>query len=177
MNWLIANLSITVSSLALLVSMASFMTARKSMKMNQQDFLDKRRSLQMYLVQGAKRKRNKKIQAEFLLSFSNPATAPQTIVDVDLDLKYIDRVNHIHSVLLKPLPPEKPNLGRNAIVTPFKLDARDAVTGWVTFDLVDRIIDEMKIERYKIVAKTQEGENLSIDVHLLMEVLNDDKEK
>lgn len=142
--------------------------AKRALKLSEADFREKHDSLMPYLIDAVTWKPSDSRMASFACSFTNGATAPNTLIRIDLIIHVYDKQGVPSEIILNPNIGETPQQWNlTPLPIPLNLQPRSTVSGWINFRLPKNLYEEWRVDRYQILAVTSAGDRETIDVYLL----------
>lgn len=115
---------------------------------------------------------SKKGKYIFSIAYTNRSDALDSIIDVSLQTFYVnsqDRVGHLISV-------HEENSGEwlsgNAKPASFPIiiQPRSSITGWFIFGVSPTAEDSKRIDRYRVIARNGNGEEIAVESYILREI-------
>lgn len=168
-----SHIPTVIAVLALILSLRSSVYARRALRMAEVEFLDKRRSLSLYLVQGMRVKTPKGVFASFAITVTNPSTAAETLTRIDLRLFFKGDSNNLCCTIAEPeaVVTAPGAFTPTALKRPLNLPARSCEQGWISFRIPEILVREKVVEKYQICGVTSENTESTIDVYVLTDTL------
>lgn len=167
-----------ISFCALCASVISGFLAVRSYAIATSEQKQKARSVTVYLKQALKTFiENKDTFITFELSYTNPASISNTIVQLELIVFYADEHGVIRETYLyandRPVFPSTKSQVKQLIV-PLNIPARSTETGWISFKFSDFLKDK-NIKKYVVSGTTSDSQRITVESYILKEVVSYDK--
>lgn len=175
---IIATVASGISLLSLFVALFGYFVSRKALRMSEQDFEEKRYSVQAYLIDSFNFKSEHKKYCTFAISFTNKSSSPRSFSRLELEVEFVDDEGILGKAYSVPDETKSP-LGLNAeyqkLNTPINMAPKETISGWVTFPLPMSSHRKFRIKSYKVSGKTLDGHEASVE-SFLMRFVEDEKE-
>ena len=175
---IIALVSCLAAVMSALVAWHSAASAKRSLKLAETDHREKHDSVKVYLIDGACWQSDQSDEhVAFACSFTNSATAPNTVVRIDLNVYAYDDEGSLSQAILQPMGEANPSLGDlKPFLVPINLEPRSTVSGWVTFKVPKRLLTKKRIDKYELTSVTSLGERAIVESYLLRRLRNDNRQ-
>jgi len=153
-------------------------TAKSTLKLAEADHKEKHETIKPYLIDGVCWQ-NDKLEnfVSFACSFTNAASAPNTIVRIDLNVYAYDEEGSLSQVILDPIIKDTPSLWNlKKLPVPVNLEPRSTVSGWTSFKLPAHLVTKKRIDKYELVSTTSLGKRAIVESYLVRRLTNDDRQ-
>ncbi len=161
----------------------AYLTARRSgraLKIAEQQEERRRPTLVFYLHNGYVRKTDESRAYLFLLSVSNPSDSNNAIARLDLRIRYRTGSGFPATVDVPNTSQSSntfPGMGQPFLEIPVPVDAHKTVAGQVTFVLKRDLLRDYTIDGYEVIATDSHGIQVSVEVALLQELVDETEAK
>lgn len=159
---------------ALYASMA-VRSAAKSTEIAIDDHRERHENIHAELIDGFSWETvDKTKMVAFACSLVNKASAPNTIVNIELHVHEFDnRDGQTSKLILRPVSSDAPSVrDLQPFPLPLNLDPRSATSGWVSFRVPDNFATGKLIDKYEITFLDALGRRISINQYLIRKIEN-----
>jgi hypothetical protein len=163
--------SFGVSLVAAIIAARSLHNSSRALKLAESESGEKRLAIDPYLIQAKKVVLQDASYAAFAISFTNRASAPNTLSNVELLITYIaagDEARQIYLPVEQTFPKGIADI--KCLDIPINISARAATSGWVVFKLPEHI-RKHPIKAYAVNGYTAEGRKVTVTSYLLMDAI------
>ena len=154
----------------------SYFKSKEALQIAKEQHKERYKNIRPYFMDAHKWRKGDEVYVSFSLRFTNEATLPNAIENIELQLEYYDKKNKFGKAKVEPCFTVKPiNIegSREILTLPLPLTEKSAKSGWLTFKLPKLIAEEFNIELYKILASTADNEVVSVETHIINTVHNE----
>lgn len=170
------KVELILSIFALLISLWSFWLSRKTYKLSESDFLEKKLAIIPYLIDSYKIKLGKKESYIcFAVTYTNQSSAPNSLPKIELKVNIYGNKNEMISLIIQATPVKNdyvPTVNVSQLELPVNLGAKETVSGWLTF-LLPESVSKKVIRDYELIAKTTNNEEIIIKSSLIREITDE----
>lgn len=171
---LIAGFAAIAAWLAALFAYMSYCVSRRALELAEQQNNSFKTNITAYLADSFRSYDSelKKGKYIFSIAYTNRSDSPDSIIEVSLETFYVneqDRISHLIS------PHEECSgywLSGNAepAMLPIIIQPRSAITGWFIFGVSTIAQNSKRINKYRVVARNGNGEEVAVDSFILREI-------
>jgi len=170
------TIELLIALTALALSLLSYLTARKALKITEKEHQDKNLGITPYLVDAFKwvAPDTKKL-IFFAVTYTNKSSSPNTLSKTDLIIEYYSDNNEIHTAKIDPAffeYDEMPINSAEVISLPVNLNPKSTISGWLSFHL-NSFLGEKLIKSYKLVSTTSDNKDVTLTHNILREITNE----
>lgn len=162
--------SLVVAFLAFLLSIGSYYVAKASMRLAKQQHEERYKPVKIELIDAYKWLKSDVVFFSFSIRIVNQATIPNSINKMGLYLEFFEKNESIKDIKLNPTNSVRPidlkNV-TNILNSPFNISERNSVSGWVTFQAPEILLEKYSIDLYKVLLTTADEQVISVDIHFL----------
>lgn len=153
------------------MSWRSYVVSRISLRISQDDHLDKTRGIKPYLIRAYKWRDEGGRYVSFAVMYTNLASISSAISRIELRVAYVDDLAEVRSVLLSPDNCVKGNFetGLSRLSLPLNISAKASVSGWLVFRIPDNFDRNKFIESYSVDAHSLDSK-VTVTSYLLHEI-------
>lgn len=171
---IVAGFSAIAAWMAALFAYRSYRVSKRALELAEQKNDSLKTNIAAYLADSFRSYNSelKKGKYIFSIAYTNKSDAPDSIIEVSLETYYVnsqDRVSHLISA-------HEENSGEwlsgNAkpVSLPSIIQPRSSVTGWFVFGVPSIAEDSKRIEKYRVVARNGNGEEIVVESYILREI-------
>lgn len=158
---------------AALFAWRSARLASQALDIAKRDHQERHSGLSAYLIDGVAWDDDRGRLVAFACSVSNTASAPLSIVSMELHLHVVASDGTATKLILAPQVAGAPAIwDLKALVHPLNLDPRATSSGWLGYSIPDRVAESMSIDKYEIVFQCSTGERVTLEKHILQRIEN-----
>lgn len=176
----ISILSIVIASVAVLISYLGMRTAKRSLRLSEEQ--DRRHAPRLvpYLKEGyCKSPIGSSFRVfAFSISVSNPSDTDNSVARLDLELNYTT-CNRVCMNVKVPhdstLASELGYANLTALHIPFRIDAHQTIAGWALFRIDDSLLGDGEIDGHKVVLSDSHGEICSLEPSIVHELADEEE--
>lgn len=170
----IAGLSLAVSGA---LGFLSRRTANRALALAERQEARRHSRLDLYLIASAARRRSSTGDRvlEFHVLVSNPADSASSLIAAELHVRYGLAEGVVTTVKIQHGLAGNDDLTTTSVTSlglPARLDANDAVSGWLRFALPGSLLRGRAIDRYDLVVRDVHGIDESLQVSCLSETVD-----
>lgn len=171
---LIALLSAIGAVISAFYAWRSARIANEALELTRRDHVERHTGLSAYLIDGvAWDDQGGERLVAFACSVSNTASAPLSVIRIDLHLHSVLGDGSTTQLVLTPEAAGTPSIwDLKPLTAPLNLDARTTASGWLGYRIPQRVGQAMTIDKYEIVFLTSTGDRTSVEQYLLQRVVN-----
>jgi len=165
--------SLFIAIVSFLIALKSYSLANKSFHLSKKEHHDRYLSVKPYLIDAIKWSDGKEDYVSFAVSYTNEATIPNSLKEINLQLDFYDSDNMLKTAKIDPTMNVSPvNLLENYKILdlPITLMDKETQSGWITFKLTKSIWKQYKVDVYRLNAITASNDSISVESHLIKEV-------
>lgn len=170
----IAGFAAVAAWMAALFAYRSYLVSMRALELAEQQNKSLKTNISAYLADSFRSYDSESRRGKYIFSiaYTNRSDAPDSVIDVCLETFYInsqDRVSHLISA-------HEENSGEwlsgNAkpASLPIIVQPRSSVTGWFVFGVPPIAHDSKRIEKYRVVARNGNGEEVEVESYILREI-------
>jgi hypothetical protein len=170
--------AVIISIISMAIAWRSYVLAKKTFYQNKKEHEEKYHEIVPYLIEGIKWMSDKKSFVSFALSYTNQATSPNSLKQVDLEIDYFDNEGIFNKAKLPPetgIAPVGLMGNYKQIDVPLYLNAKETASGWITYKLPLNNSNNIKIDVYRICALTPTEDKVTVETYLLRTASNEEK--
>ena len=169
-DW-ISALAALIAFFAFLLSWKSYVIARKAHGIAEEGYKNQIKEISSYLIESYKWKSEEKKYVTFAVSYTNEATIQNSISFLCLKLRLNNANKKYPEVSVSPVSKE-PTMGNyKALEFPLLLGGRETKSGWITFELPSKLLEETTVETYTLEAETASGNIVKTKTNLVTYVV------
>lgn len=166
--------SLLVAILSVFIAVKSYVQAKISTGLAEEDYKKKNEPVKFYLIDGFscwKRKSNRK--CFFAISISNSSSLPASLVKVELHLSLYASDGTTTKIILQPTSVSLPGSDNVfTVVHPINVLACSTESIWVSYVIPLYIMEGFKIDVYEVVFTSVNGLRFSVSQYVMKEVEN-----
>ena len=158
--------------IAAVIAARSLRNSSKALGLAESESQEKRLGIEPYLIEARKViLANGDAFAAFAVSYTNRASLPNSLVKMELWVKYVGPPGEARQVLIQADESFPPDVAKiKCLALPANIPARSSTTGWFVFKLPE-YLSGRSAENYKVVGYTAQGPEVSLMSYLLMDTI------
>jgi hypothetical protein len=175
----ISGASAVAAIAAAIFAFRSTVIAKSALEISRQGQEARNANIVPYLVEGFRRKYDSEELIAFAVSYINQSDAPNSIVNIDIEIHYLTvggKINHLLFPLNTKIEGYKELQSLPMIRTPLNLGARSTESGWLVFKVPRKTLTG-PIEKYRVVAMTAAGKRVAVESFLIKEIRDEAQEE
>lgn len=170
----IAGFAAIAAWLAALFAYRSYRVSKRALELAEQQNNSLKTNIAAYLADSFRSYNSdlKKGKYIFSIAYTNRSDAPDSIIEVSLETFYVNAQNRVSHLISAHEEGSGEWLSGNAkpASLPIIIQPRSSVTGWFVFGVPPIAQDSKRIEKYRVVAKNGNGEEIAVESYILREI-------
>lgn len=173
----IAVMSVVIAGIALVLSVLSTRTARRSLRIAERQEARREPRLDLYLHESLVFQRPNPVTRAlgFHIQVANPTDSDNSISDAELLILYTIDAS-VMTVRVRPYsqadPTDSSSSRKSLLRLPSRIPAHDAVSGWLVFHVPDALTSGHRIDRYELSVREVHGQSVSLQTTVIPEDVN-----
>lgn len=176
-NNVVTIISLAIGGLAFIISILDLIIAKRALALSENDANGRKPLLIPYLIDSFAFNYEKQKLYAFNFSICNRSDNDNSIMQVDLIIEYGQSqscngnfiIPHVNTNLIK-LP------GNPPFSIPLNIGAHQTISGWGIFKIEDNLIEQKRIDEYKIRIKDSFGKDVWINPIVIQEKNNNEEQ-
>lgn len=168
--------SILIAALSIFIAGLSYLNSRKALYLSESDHNEKKLPIIPYLIDSFSFKIDNENYCFFAVSYTNRSSLPQSFMSLKLEVDFIDE-DGIHGKAStfpdSEASPPKVYKEYKKLKTPLNLQAKETISGWLTFKIPSSKHRKIQVESYKVIGVTSDGKLSKVESVLLRHMTNE----
>ncbi len=171
----IALFALVASLVSILIAGRSYALAKRSFYLTKKEHDEKYQEISVYLIEAIDWNRDNVQYHSFAVSYTNKATAPNSLKEIELELECYDDAGSVYKIKVPPelsMPPVGLTGKYEELTIPLNLNARTTESGWLTFKSPLTKKNKLKVDVYRINGVTSDGTKIPVESFLHKKIID-----
>ncbi len=167
---IISSIAALIAFGSLLISFLGLRNSRKALRLSEEEHSERKLPVKAYLIDAYSYQKEKQRHCIFAISFTNQSSSSKSFSLLELEIEYFDSKGVHGKALVPPIHEERPlglSIEYKQLVTPLNLMPGETVSGWIAFALPEKDSTFNRIDSYRVVGRSSDGQESSAAAYLL----------